>query len=309
MAFGVAGPWGNTVGSKPKMNLMTMVSGAGSDLATLDPTKQGSCRCTTTGSGFTINHFYISNGVNAWVDVSVATSHTHDSPTQGGTLLEILQAAGNSKLIDTAGFFMFDADVAQWVTTLTSTGAATNDTDGTTFEKSVKLATGATSGASATINVPGGVDVNFAQPGMWQSKIRIGTLSSLNCRGGVHTDSVVSADSNNVAYGLEVCTATNNNWWSRTASGTNKSVEDTTIAATVNRAGLKIIHLPTASPAKTIAYIDASTGYTKTTDIPVAGGGGHSNLFRWSIKNSTGADRPMYVYATRVRYYANTNWA
>ena len=212
MAFGVAGPWGNTVGSKPKMNLMTIISGAGADLATLDPTKHSACRCTATGSGFTVNHFYISNGVNNWVDVSVATAHTHDSSTQGGTLAEILQAAGNTKLIDTGGVFMFAADFNDWLVANASTGAVTNDTDGTTSERSIKLATGATSGARASISMVGGIEMDFSKPSMWQSKVLITTLSSLNLRFGMHVDMVTSADSNNVNYGAEICTATNNNW-------------------------------------------------------------------------------------------------
>jgi hypothetical protein len=310
MAFGVAGPWGNTVASKVKLNLMTIVSGAGADLATLDFTKHSACRCTSTGSGFTLGHFYVSDNTQ-WIDVSVATSHTHESAITGGTFFEILAASGNKDLIDTGGFLMFAADVAKWTTSHTSTANEANDLDGTTAEKSIKLTTGTTSGSRASISMPGGVEMDFGKPSMWQAKTLLTTLSSLNFRWGFHVDNVSSADSNNINYGIEICTATNNNYWARSASGSNKSAEDTTIAATTNRQGTRGICRPDLSPARTITYVDASSGYTKTTDIPVTNGAsppGTANIFRFSTKNSTTADRPLFVYASRWRYYGVSDW-
>ena len=308
MAFGIAAPWGNTVASKAKLNLMTIPAGPGADLATLDVTKHGACRCTTTGSGFVASHFYISDGVSTWIDVSVTASHAHESVATGGTLFDIYAAVGNMDLIDSGGFLMFAADKAKWLESVTSTGVITNDTDGTTSERSIKLDSGATSGARASISMVGGVEMDFAKPSMWQSKTLIPTMTSLNLRFGFHIDNVTSADSTNVNYGVEICTATNTNWWTRSANGTATSASDTTIAATTNRQGITILGRPDLSPAKILTYIDANAAFSKTSNVPISGGGGVSNIFRYSHKNSTGSSRTLFTYATRVRYYAVSNW-
>lgn len=308
MVFGIAAPWGNTVASKAKLNLMTIPSGPGADLATLDVTKHGACRCTSTASGFVTGHFYISDAISTWIDVSVAAGHTHESTATGGTLYNIFAGVGNMDLIDSAGHLIFAADKAKWLEAITSTGVVTNDTDGTTSERSIKMDSGATSGARASITMVGGVEMDFAKPSMWQSKTLVPTMTSLNLRFGFHSDMVTSADSNNVNYGIEICTATNNNWWARSASGTATSASDTTFAATTARQGIVILGRPDLSPVKTLTYIDANAAFSKTTNIPITGGGGVSNIFRYSIKNSTGASRTLFTYATRVRYYAVSNW-
>ena len=308
MAFGLGSPWSDsTVGSASRMNLQVCIVGPAADLALLDPTLFTLCKATTTGSGFTLDHVYVARtDGTGWDDISSAQPHTHTGNSDGGLLSDV--EISNGQMVDTGARFMFAADKANWTESISSTGSVTNDTDGTTSEKSILLDSGSTSGSRSQITMTGGVPNDFQYRSSFQTKIRIGTLSSMTYRGGIHTDAVTSADSNNEAYGAEVCTATNNNWWVRSAHGTNKSAEDSTVAATTNRVGLKLVHYPEVAVPYIDFFIDDPTTvvYSKTTFVPSAATahtGARSNIFRHSLKNSTGSSRTVYVYATRVIYY------
>ena len=307
MVFDIGGPWDDTTpGSAAKLNKVTIQSGSGADLATLTKSEHALWRCTATGSGFTINHLYlIAADGNSAIDVSTTASHTHSDSSTGGALIDIYR--GNSKLLDLALTKTQDLKKAQWIETVVSTGSITDTTDGTTGERSIKLATGATSGGAASITYPH-LQIDFSKRSMFQFKAKITTLSSLALHSGVNCDLVTAVDSNTIKYDAEVCTTTNNNWHLRTASGSNKSMSDTGTAATTNRVGIRIEHFPDLGTPEADIYIDAGSVFQKTSDIPVTGASDDNNLIKHSVKNSTTADRPYDVYASRLVYTISDNW-
>lgn len=294
MVFGLYGPADDqTSASATRVNGMWMISGPGADLATCTPSKHLLLRCTSTSSGFTLNHLYIAlaDGTG-WTDVASGSASNVRS---------------NPKFIDMTFVKERDIVTASWTESNSSTGDCVDDTDGTTGEKSIKLTTGATSGSRAQIT-QSGLKQDFGVDSIFQFKARIGTLSSLNLRGGVNCDPVTSADSNTASYSAEICTATNNNWFIRTASGSNKNSSDTTVTATTNRTGVKIEHYATGT-VKVMMYIDANTAITSTTTVPTTGQvGANNDVIRFSMKNSTGADRTWFMYDCRLAYTVSDSW-
>ena len=153
-----------------------------------------------------------------------------------------------------------------------------------------------------------GFKLNFAKRSQFQFKARIGTATSIALHSGVNPDLVTVADTNTVKYNAEVCTTTNNNWFLRTASGSNKSSSDSGIAISANRVGIRLEHYPDIGTPRVDMYIDANAVFQKTSDIPVSGVTAVTNLIKHSLKNSTAADRTYYVYGNRLRYQILDNW-
>ena len=307
MVFTIGAPFTDqTPGSASKMNKMTVISGPGPDIAILNKAEYVLVKATTTGSGLTADHVYqASADATQWLDMSGTASHAHTSSTTGGGIVDIYR--GNSKFIDLRLSTITELKKANWVETALTGGTAEDDTDLSTGERSIKLRTNATSGAAHTIRFPH-LKIDFSQRSMFQFKARIETLSSLALHSGVNCDHVTSVDSNTVKYDAEVCTTTNNNWHLRTASGTDKSMSDTGTAATTARVGIKIEHLPDLGTPEADMYIGSGTVFQKTSDIPISGASVEDNLLKHSIKNSTAADRPYYIYATRLCYFVSDAW-
>jgi hypothetical protein len=300
MVFGTGGPWTDaTQGSGSKMNKMTVISGPGDDLTLLTKTDYVIIKCTvdeTGGTGLLKDHVYASStDGTSWIDISHITF----------TPLDVFTAS--SKFMDTMGLYVFDVTKDRYGQTVTSTATIVDDTDGTTGEGSVKLATGATSGSAASIR-KGGLKLNFAKSSFFQTKLRIGTASSLVYHGGSNVDLVTDADSNTVKYGAEICTATNNNWQVRSATGSAKSLSDYGFAISTNRVGIRLYHYPNTGTHRVEMYIDANAVFQKTSDIPITGVTGDTTLFRHSFKNSTAADRTLFIYGSRIAYEILDNW-
>jgi hypothetical protein len=299
--------WSTTAGSDSKLNKVTVISGTGAYLATLTISAHKLVVCTSTGSGFIENHVYVANEAgDAWIDISVVGVHTHADSTDGGTFANIL--SNNELWCDLKLTKTNDLKKAQWIETVTGTGSIEDATDGTTGERSIRLRPNGTTDSGATISYPH-LQIGFVNPALYQTKLRIETATSLALHTGVGADDVTAADSNTRKFQVEVCTTTNNNWWLRTADGSANSASDTGLAITTDRTAIKIKHVP--DTPETILYVDDgsnSTSLVKTTDIPVTGASVDINLIKHSIKNSTGADRPMHTYGSRLSYYINDEW-
>jgi len=302
--------WTNTTpASVSKLNFMEIVSGTGTELAALDKTKHRLVTCTSTGSGFTLDHVYLfsTDGTTA-IDLGII-DHTHSGTGDGGKFINIF--LGSPKVFDlilTKATDLYEANWASavyWIRTVTSTGTVENKTDGTTGERSIRLRTNGTSGATATISYPH-LKLDFSQEALYQTKLQIETFSSIALHTGVGADDTSAADSNTRKFQAEICTVTNNNWWLRTANNSANSASDTGIAATANRVAVKIKHYP--SLPETDLIIDTGTVLQKTTNIPTSGATADSNLIKHSVKNSTAADRPLLVYGSRLVYTISDNW-
>jgi len=293
--------WGTTEGSTSKLNKMTVPSGTGDYLQTLDKSKHKLVVCTSTSGGLTINHVYLASAdATTWIDLAdiVGTSGSTD-------VINIF--IGDPKFYDLMLTKTNDLQSAQWIGTAVSSGTVANDTDGTTGERSIKLLTGATSGGAYTISYPH-LQNDFSKTSMFEFKVRLSATTALAYHAGVGADDVTAADSNTIKYNAEVCTVSNTNWWLRTASGSANSSSDSGTAFTTNRVGIRIEHYPTAGTPRADMYIGAGTVFSKTTNIPVSGATADNNLIKHSLKNSTTADKNAFIYGSRLRYTVNDEW-
>src|SRR4030095_8170950 len=283
--------WNVTVHSDSRMNRMTNIPNTGTTLAGLDKTKHGILICTQSGSGLTVDHVYLCNAAgDALIDISGMAPHTHSSSTDGGSLAGIF--AMNHEVIDLLLTKTIDQDKVNWIQTVTSTGSIENKTDGTTGERSIRLRPNATSGSVSTISYPH-LKLDFSKIAGFSCKLQIETATSIALHSGVGADDVTAADSNTRKFNAEVCTATNNNWFLRTANGSANSTSDSGIAITANRVGIAIHHDPTLGTPETKLYVDNNTVLQKTSNIPTSGATADNNLIKHSVKNSTAADRPL----------------
>lgn len=293
------------------MNLVTVISGPGSDLALLTKTAHVLIKCTVTGGGLTKDHVYQSSADGtSWLDITLTTAHDHSSNTMGGAMIDMYRA--NSKLVDLLLTKTTDLRPISipnsWVGTATLGGTVEDTIDGTSGERSMRLRPNATSGGAYTLTYPH-LRLDFSKRSFFQCKTRIeGSVATQVVRSGVNADPVTAVDTNVQKYCIEVCTATNLNWQLRTASGSNKSMSDTGTTATTSRTGFKLEHLPDSIPAEVDAYIATNAVFQKTSDIPTTGASVDATLVVHSCKNSAAADKPYHVFGSRVVYYTSDNW-
>jgi len=304
--------WLKTVLSDARLNRMTVIPNTGTNLAALDKTLHGLFICTATSGGLTVDHLYMcSADGNSLIDITSTAAHTHSSSTDGGDLMNIYNATPKMQdlnLIKTTDLYEANwAAAVYWIRTVTSTGTVENKTDGTTGEHSIRLRPNATSGSGATISYPS-LKIDFSKRSIYQAKLQIETASSLALHSGVNCDDVTAADSNTIKYNAEVCTATNNNWFLRTASGSANSTSDTGIAMSTSRVAIRIVHFPDLGTPEADLYVDAASVFQKTSNVPTTGASAENNVIKHSVKNSTAADRPLLVYGTRLRYTVSDNW-
>jgi hypothetical protein len=303
----VSDAWTSTTpGSTARKNRTSVITDTGSVLDGLDKTKHKIVTCSSTGSGYTLDHAYLftEDGTSA-IDLSTTGAHTHADSSEGGALIDIIIA--NPKIFDLSLTKTNDLKKAQWIETVTSTGTIEDNTDGTTGERSIRLRPNGTSGASAQISYPH-LKLDFSAGSMYQAKLQIETATSIALHSGVGADDVTAADSNTRKYQAEVCTVTNNNWWLRTASGSANSASDSGIAISTSRVAISIVHYPTLGTPRADLQVDAGTLLQKTTNIPVDQATADINLIKHSVKNSTAADRPLKVYGSRLQYKVSDNW-
>jgi len=308
--MGLGDAWtSTTAGSVTKLNTSTIIWGSGEYLQTLDKTKHKVVVCTETSSGLTIDHVYLADSLGeTWIDLSTVAAHTHSSGTDGGDLTTVFIA--NPKFFDLSLTKSSDLITSgtTWLKTLVSTGTITDDTDGTSGERSIKLLTGATSGGAATISYPH-LQLDFSKRSIFQFKVRLSATTALAYHAGVGADNVTSADSNTIKYNAEVCTVTNTNWFLRSADGAANSTSDSGTAFDTNRVGIRIEHYPDLGTPRADMYIGAGTVFQKTSNIPTTGATSDANLVKHSLKNSAAADKNAFVYGTRLRYTISDEWA
>ena len=196
---------------------------------------------------------------------------------------------------------------AQWNQAVTSTGTISDDTDGTSGARSIKLLTGSTSGATSTIYYPH-LKLGFSEPSVFVSKVRIETTSSVACRSGIAADSWSASDSNTRKYNAEVCTTVNNNWHLRSANGSVNSQSDTGTAMTTSAVAIRISHHPELGVPEISLSVDGATELQKTSHVPTDGTTASDNIIKHSIKNSTAANRNYFVYGSRLSYLVEDDW-
>src|SRR4030095_14358997 len=298
-------PWNKTPASDSRMNRVTVIPNTGAHLATYDKSMHGLFICTATGGGLIVNHLYMcSADATTLIDISGISPHMHADDSTGGPIIDLFRD-GNPSFVNLWLTKTQDLKNAQWITAITGTAAITDDIDGTTGERSIKLATGATTSSGATISYPH-LKLDFTKESFFQTKLRISTASSLALHTGVNCDDVTAADSNTRKYNAEACTATNSNWFLRSADGGANSTSDSGIAMTANRVAIMIKHFPTAPLLQ--MHVDQAAAFEKTTNIPTTGETADNNVIKHSVKNNTGADRPLFMYGSRLAYVTSASW-
>lgn len=301
----VSNAWTNsTPASTARNNRTGVITDTGTNLNALDKTKHKIVTCSSTGSGYTINHAYLflEDGSDK-VDLMSINAHTHSGTSDGGEMFNIYNT--NYQFCNLWLTKSVDLLKANWNQTVTSTGTIEDATDGTTGERSIRLRPNGTSGASATINYPH-LKLDFSKRCLFQGKYRIETATSLAFHTGINCDDITAADSNTVKLQAEICTVTNSNWWLRTASGSANTASDTGIAISTSRVGIRIKHFPDVTESQ--LQVGTGTLLQKTTNIPVSGATADNNLVKNSIKNSTPADRPIHYYGSRLAYTISDEW-
>jgi len=289
-----------------RQNLVGVLRNTGTYLNTLTKSNFTIVVANDTSAGYTKDHVYLfAQDGTTKIDLSAIGAHTHVDSNTGGPYLDILGA--NNGGLDLLLTKTDDLKKAQWIETVTGTGTIEDKTDGTTGERSIRLRPNGTSGSGATISYPH-LKLDFSSNAYYTAKLQIETASSLALHSGVGADDITAADSNTRKFNAEVCTATNNNWFLRTANGSANSSSDTGIAMTANRVSIVIKHLSELGTPETDLYVDSASVFQKTSNIPTSGATADINLIKHSIKNSTGADRPLLMYGCRLSYFVSDAW-
>lgn len=292
----------STPASVLRENLTGVISGTGTYLATLDYSKHKILVCTETGLGFTIDHVYLceADGLGV-VDISSSIPHTHTSSTDGGPLSDVFSSTID--YVDTGGLYMFNMLKADWVEVITSTGSTSESTSETGFtnHKVLKVSTGATSGATANLKKLG-MTQSWDKPSYFAITNSFSATTALSSHWGYSVEPLADADNNTRKYGLVNCTATNGNWFIRSADGSARSDSDTGTAFTTNVDSFVVKHNPSAPSVS--AYMNGTLLLTKTSNIPTT----DSTTFRdplwlFGIKNSAAADKVATLYKLKMGYY------
>jgi len=303
----VSTAWTNaTAASTARNNKVTVISDTGTNLTALDITKHRVVFCTASGGQFVKDHTYTANtDGTAWVDITAVLSHTHYDSADGGDLLDIW--TNNNDKFDLMFLKPTDMVKAQWVQTVTGTGTVEDaeDADGTNY---IRLRPNATSGSAATINYPTDIEGYFAHPFQCSFNTQIETASNLALHIGVGADDVTAADSNNRKMQAEVCTATNTNWWFRTANGSANSATDTGTPISTSKVGIALEMRSYLGTPDCLMRLGGTQIAQKTTNIPTSSSHAGGNILKFSIKNSTGADRPLRAYIARIEFQTESVW-
>ena len=303
----VSDPWTNsTVASTARNNKVTVISLTGDELDALDITKHRVVFCTEDGGEFLKDHTYTANAdEDAWIDITAVSVHTHYDDTDGGDILDIYVT--NTDKFNLLFLKPTDMVKAQWVQTVTGTGSV-EDAEDASGVNYIRLRPNGTSGSASTINYP--VDVNgyFNHPFHLVFVAQIETASSLALHIGVGADDVTAADSNNRKMQAEVCTATNTNWWLRTANGSANSATDTGTAISTSQVGIALLNRGYLGTPDCLMAIGGDEVAQKTSNIATSSSNTAGNILKFSIKNSTGADRPLRAYSGRLDFQTESTW-
>ena len=305
----ISGPWETkspaSVSRKNKTSILTL---SGTDINSLDKTKYKLVACNATGSGYTINHVYHFSDDGSQVDdLTDLTNHLHTTTSgQGGHIRDIY--AANPEHFNQSMCRPTDWVKALWNQTVSGTGTIEDGTGGN-GERYIRLRPNGTSGSGATISYPMAANAGFPHHSLMGYVYQLETASSLAFHIGWNADDITAADSNTSKVQLEVCTATNNNHWLRTANGTNNSASDmgSGTAITTNKTSCQFLNWNTGTPSVT-AQVNATNSFTKTTHIATSGSNTLGNIMKFSVKNSTGADRPLRAYGAHLSFTTDSSW-
>ena len=297
--------------SETLLNKMTVPHLKGSTMATLNPALFGLVKCVETGSGFILNHLYTSKADGlSFVDLSLLTPHTHVDASTGGGFTDMIIA--NNRTIETGHYYINYMRKADFTTVVSGTGVVTDITNHTDFldKPVIQLETGATSLSGASIR-SSTLRQSYDDNSYFNALVHIHEITNVTVNVGRGIENPTGALDDDNKYGFIYCSSVNGNWWVRTADGVDETDQDTLHAITANNMyTLFAESYPNAGPAKVDFYIDGGTVITKTDDVPNTGSGSGSNMMRYAIKNTAGANKMIHALAMRYSFtiYENEMW-
>lgn len=293
-----------TSGSVAKLNLVTIPSGTGDYINSLDKTKHKVAYVTADGSGLLANHLYVSDG-STWLDIQTIQDHFHSHSGDGGDFTEIV--IGMTEQINYHN--PYHLRKADWTETVSGTGSTSEVTNDATWSNNaiLKLVTGATSGSGATLQI-GAVRHDFGDHSGFNMILRMTQTTDIASHWGFGMETVTAADDNVRKHGVVQCTATNGNWFGRTATGSAHSDSDTGVAVSTSETFIKSQVFPLAGTPNQIVAVAGTLALTKTTDIPVDGSGSRTNHFKISLKNNAAVTKDCYLIKLKEAYWSNGWW-
>ncbi len=302
-----ATPWtGQSPASTNRKNKTSVITDSGTNLTALNKTLYKIVTCNAAGGDFELDHvYYFSDDGATTVDLTELVEHDHGAGSAGGEFLYIQMA--NPQALELYLSRPTDMIKANWNQTVTGTGTI-EDGGGGTSKPYIRLRPNGTSGSGSTISYTNAQSLSFTNPFKFVSSGAFETATSLAFHAGVNCDDVTAADSNTVKSQAEVCTATNTNWWLRTASGSANSASDTGVAISTSDTSISIKHEPWDATVYDYIEIDAANGFTKTTNIATTGNNTTGSILKFSIKNSTGADRPFRMKGCKLSMMTADAW-
>lgn len=303
----VSSPWTTkTSASVARKNKTSILTLSGTDINALDKTKYKLVACNATGSGYTINHIYhFSDDGSIIDDISSLPDHLHNGTGAGGNVAGIYRA--NTHNFNQSMCRPTDWVKAVWNQTVSGTGTIEDGTGGS-GERYIRMRPNGTSGSGATISYPMAANAGFGYDDVLMGYVyQLETASSLAFHIGWNADDITAADSNTSKVQLEVCTATNNNHWIRTANGSANSASDMGVAIDTSKTSCQFWAFQTGTPTVK-AEVNAGSTFTKTTHIPTSGQNATGNIMKFSIKNSTAADRPLRAYGAHLTFTTESSW-
>ena len=293
-----------------RLNKSTVISGSGAYLASLSLGQFKLLHCTSTGSGYTIDHLYLvkGDGTSA-IDISGIADHTHSGSGDGGAFTEIFTGMAEHIYV-----YLYQIVQTEWNNVTSGTGSVEehDDLSGWTENTVLKLLTGTTSASTSNIK-HAGFGPSWSEFSGFLAYFKLDQTTDIASRWGYYMDNLNSADTNTRRHGLAQCTSVNNNWFGNTANGSSRSESDTGTAISTSATWMKSECHPAGdshngSPHQDVS-IDGTLKLTKTNDIPTGSSGPNdSNLFRVSLKNNTGSSKSVWLIKLKYAYQANDWW-
>jgi hypothetical protein len=275
--------------SSAKANNMMIIGLTGAQITSLSPTYPGQkVFCNTTGSGFTINHWYGRNAANdAWIDEGTDAYALYSD----NQLVQVLDKRFATK--------------EMWHNTVVNTGTITN----LPATGRISLATGTNATGSALLSI-GGPTLDFGKKAVLKVKIKTDptAITGQIVKIGVDVDTAGTGPVTINMFGIEFCDG-NANWQIHSANGTTQSNYDTlkpVAAATVYSFTIEF----TPTTGIDVTFNDGVVK-TKTTHIPSSGTCTTQGVLKISIANNNAntTSRVLEVLAAWMVYKTNdANW-
>jgi hypothetical protein len=265
---------GKTGISPSLLNAKGLFKGTGAEIAALSTSTQVSLAyCTQTLSGFLQDHYYFRRVDNTWEVLNLSKhDHAQDDDDSGGLFSTMLY--NNMHLYYRKQYSGFFGN--EMVIDLANTGgpgvfSLFQDGSGATQLVTGNLATTYTNVRN------GGRRHDWAKRSRFDIKCRVDTATQVVARAGTGMETLALGNDVNPKYGIEFCDSTGANWQIVSASGSTRSLFNTTLpGSTAGPLLYKLEHtpgVPGTGQVRLTLGLSSTPFFVKTSDPPPATGG------------------------------------